>query len=724
MSYLKEFEKQISNRDFEKFLELWEEYCNSDNADVPELVTLLKKIKASDFAPNFGTYVEMALPLWQTIEDQKSNYQVLKGLMDLQTTNSPVLAEIATQVIKASYPNDPKQNERLRMVGLRTRENFQGALSQYDLLAHMAPGKFVYHGGGWGVGEIMEMSSVREQIGVEFESMPGLKQFTFANALKVLDPLPDNHFLAKRFGNADAFEQEAKNDPVKVIKQLLTDLGPKTASEIKDEICGLIVPESEWNRWWQNARAKLKKDTFIDHPNSLKDPFVLREHEQTQDELLESTLLNKQEPDAILHSCYSLLRDTPKSKKNQQVFETTKEKLLDLQQKDYISLGQKIQALLLLDQFLNHKPENVSAESVIKSLKDPIAVLNSIDILALKKKTLTTIQREREDWQAIFLDFLETVTATPLKDYLFEELFEKGEKARLSGRLDAIRKDPKRAPELVIWYLQKLLNAKYKENIPYGDKEGLWLWFDSFLVLLNTIENDPAQKEVIKKMVNIVTQKHYFNLRFIFESTTEEWIQEFLLLLSKCMVFEDNDRKIFNSLAQVVHPNAGVVEAKQKPARVDTNIFWATDAAYQKARQDANRIATVDIIENAHEVETARAHGDLRENAEYKAATERRRRLQHELRTLGDQIDKARVISEIDVTNDEIGIGNIVTLRNGDQKTQKYTLLGPWDANVDKLILSHQSALAQTMMGLKVGDTFTFRDEEYTVVKLENIFDK
>lgn len=722
MSYLQEFEKQIINRDFEKFLEIWEEYCNSESADVPELISVLKRIKSSDFAASFGGYVEMAIPLWQTIEDQKNNYQVLKYLIDLQTTNSPVLAEIATQVIKASYPNDPKQSERLRMVGLRNRENFQGALSQYDLLAHMAVGKFVYHGGGWGVGEIMEVSTVREQIGVEFETLNGVKQFTFINALKVLEPLPDEHFLAKRFGNPDAFEKEAKEDPVKVVKQLLTDLGPKTAGEIKDEICGLIIPDDDWNRWWQNARAKLKKDTFISNPKALKDPFILRESEQTQDELLEDTFQNKQEPDAIIHSCYNLLRDTAKSKKNQQVFDTTKDKLVELEEKPYLTHAQKLQALLLLDLFLSYKPEDRSAESVVKGLTDPIEVINSIDILALKKKALTLIQKEREDWQTIFLNLLETVTATPLKDYLFEEVLERGDASLLSGRLDEIRKNPKRSPDSVLWYVNKLINAKYKEEIPYGDVEGLWLWFDSFLVLLNAIENDPAQKETIKKMVHLITNKHYFNLRFIFESTTEEWIQEFLLLLSKCMVFEDSDRKIFNSLAQVVHPNAGVAESKQKPARQDHHIFWTTDQSYQNARMEANRIATVEIIENAREVETARAHGDLRENAEYKAATERRRRLQHELRTLGSQIDSARIITEPDVNNSEVGIGNKVTLLKGDEKLV-YTILGPWDANIDKLILSHQSMLAQNMMGKKVGETFTFRDEEYTITKLESVFE-
>lgn len=723
MSYLKEFEKQIINRDFEKFLELWEEYCSDDKANVNELVALLKKIKSSDFASDFGPYVEMALPLWQTIEDQKNNYLVLKYLIDLQTTNSPILAEVATQVIKASYPNDPKQSERLRMVGLRNRENFQGALSQYDLLAHMAKGKFVYHHGGWGVGEIMDMSPVREQIGVEFENMTGLKHFTFANALKMLDPLPDTHFLARRFGDPDNFEKEAKEDPVKVIKQLLTDLGPKTASEIKDEMCDLVIPESEWNKWWQNTRAKLKKDLFIDNPKTLKDPFVLREHEQTQAELIDSTLQNKQEPDAILLSCYNLMRDTAKTKKNEPVFESAGNKLKELLTKDYLTQAQTLQAILLLEQFLNYKDETRSAESLIKNLKDPIAVINGIEILALKKRALNLCCKTRDDWQTLFLDLLETVHSAPLKDYLFEELMTKGDRSLVAARFESIRKNPLKAPELVVWYLQKLLDAKYKEDIPYGDKEGICLWFDCFLVLLSSIENDANLKDLRKRMFNLITNKHYFNLRYIFESTSEQWMQEFLLLLSKCMVFEDNDRKIFNSLAQVVHPHVGVAEMKQKVPRQDTHIFWTTEASYQRAQADATRIATIDVIENAREVESARALGDLRENAEYKAATERRRRLQHELRVLGGQIDSARIITKIDVNNDEIGIGNIVTLLKGGNEKLTYTILGPWDANIDKMILSHQSQLAQSMMGIKSGDTFTFRDEEYRVVKIESIFD-
>ena len=186
--------------------------------------------------------------------------------------------------VQQRYGSHPHYADILRISGLRGKENLQGVLSAFDLLAHINKGKFVFHAGGWGVGEVMELSFLRESILVEFENTPGQKSVTFAIAMKTLNPLTETHFLARRFGNPDLLEQEAKKDPAAVVKMLLTDLGPKTASEIKDEMCGLVIPEPEWTKWWQQARSRLKKDLSVETPSSLKEPFHLRgktlSHEQ------------------------------------------------------------------------------------------------------------------------------------------------------------------------------------------------------------------------------------------------------------------------------------------------------------------------------------------------------------------------------------------------------------------------------------------------------------
>ncbi len=157
MSYLKEFLTQINNRYFHKFLVLWEEYCTSDTVDTEEFSQLLKVIKSSEMAKHFGQIVETALPLLRIIEDQYDSYEILKLLIDIQTTNSPVLAEVTFDALQKQHGNDPKFNERMKLAGLRNRDQFQGALSRYDLVAHMAKGNIVFHTGGWGTGEIVDI---------------------------------------------------------------------------------------------------------------------------------------------------------------------------------------------------------------------------------------------------------------------------------------------------------------------------------------------------------------------------------------------------------------------------------------------------------------------------------------------------------------------------------------------------------------------------------------
>src|SRR5271168_4823091 len=103
MGYLEEFQTQINNRDFAKLMQLWEEYCTSDDVEVDEFRQLLMSVKSSDFAKPLGKIIETALPLWRTIKDEEGSYLILKQIMDLQTTNSPNLADIALEALKVRY---------------------------------------------------------------------------------------------------------------------------------------------------------------------------------------------------------------------------------------------------------------------------------------------------------------------------------------------------------------------------------------------------------------------------------------------------------------------------------------------------------------------------------------------------------------------------------------------------------------------------------------------
>jgi transcription elongation GreA/GreB family factor len=86
-------------------------------------------------------------------------------------------------------------------------------------------------------------------------------------------------------------------------------------------------------------------------------------------------------------------------------------------------------------------------------------------------------------------------------------------------------------------------------------------------------------------------------------------------------------------------------------------------------------------------------------------------------------LSSSRIITPLDVSNTEVGIGSVVSLSDAKKNALKYIVLGPWDADPEKHILSMQSKLVQAMLGCKKGEKFQFRDEEFVITGLKTIFD-
>ena len=708
MSYLKDFQTHIAKHNYSGVLKLWEEYCAGDELDIEELKAILKSIKHSKMADSFGLHVQEILPLWQITPQSPGSEEIFKLIIDLQTMNDDALAQMTLDFLKAKYPNDPLFNEKIRLIGLRNREKFQGAVSNFELLSHMKIGNYVFHTGGWGVGEIVDFSFVLEQVSIEFDYVPGRKDLSFVTAFKVLIPIPADHFLALRFGNPDLLEKKARKDPVSVIHMLLKDLGPKTTAEIKDELCDLIIPAKEWTRWWQTTRSKLKKDTFIEIPEDIKNNFKLRQTEISHEQKLSDVLQSKPNADTLIEMVYGFLKDFPETLKNEEFKATLKTKLSEALLLTGITPAQSLQIHFFL-QDLKEEEESESIKEIFENCSSVFKLIDEIKIISFKKRCLNYLQQNSEDWSQIFLDLLFYIDISPLRDYILSALLAAKSVDGLIQNLEQLCTHPAKYPSAFIWYFQKVISQK---TLPFCDKQGRTRFFEGLLVLLSRIEHQPLQRDLVKKIHNLISAGRFAIVRQIMQESSIEDVKEFLLLATKCHSLSDHDQKIFVSLAEVAYPQ--LAKLHKKEAQEDLTI-WTTQEGYQKLQQRIQQIATVETVENAKEIETARAHGDLRENAEFKAALERRDRLQSELKTLSDQMHRARVLSKEDISTQEVGVGAIIDCKNTHGEIISYTILGPWDADPEKNVLSFQSKLASTINGLSVGESFQFQEETFTI---------
>lgn len=125
---------------------------------------------------------------------------------------------------------------------------------------------------------------------------------------------------------------------------------------------------------------------------------------------------------------------------------------------------------------------------------------------------------------------------------------------------------------------------------------------------------------------------------------------------------------------------------------------------------------------------TAREHGDLSENAEFKAAKERQMFLESRVSLLQKRISDIMAINVNQIPNDRSGLGSTLKLKDLDSDQEvHYHLVFPEEVDPDKGKISTASPLGRAMMGKQEGDDITVSlpdgDKEYEILEVITIHD-
>lgn len=132
---------------------------------------------------------------------------------------------------------------------------------------------------------------------------------------------------------------------------------------------------------------------------------------------------------------------------------------------------------------------------------------------------------------------------------------------------------------------------------------------------------------------------------------------------------------------------------------------WLSQEAYDRLREELDTLKTDGRERVSAQIEEARAHGDLRENAEYHSAKDEQGQMEARIRQLEELLRDAR-IGEPDDT-DAARPGLVVELDvEGDREA--YLLGSREDQHDDLEILSSESPMGRAILGHGVGETVTF----------------
>jgi transcription elongation factor GreA len=130
-----------------------------------------------------------------------------------------------------------------------------------------------------------------------------------------------------------------------------------------------------------------------------------------------------------------------------------------------------------------------------------------------------------------------------------------------------------------------------------------------------------------------------------------------------------------------------------------------TNKGYQFLVEELKRLKSVERPKNVREIEEAREHGDLSENAEFHAAKDRQSLLDFQIREIEDKIARAQVIDVSKLSGDRVVFGATVSLADGDTGDKVvYQIVGDHEAEPKNGRISISSPIARALIGKNEGD--------------------
>jgi transcription elongation factor GreA len=147
-------------------------------------------------------------------------------------------------------------------------------------------------------------------------------------------------------------------------------------------------------------------------------------------------------------------------------------------------------------------------------------------------------------------------------------------------------------------------------------------------------------------------------------------------------------------------------------------------SGYEILQKELKHYKSVERPTVVKDIEEARAHGDLSENAEYDAAKDKQAFVEARIRELEVKVSQAEVIDISILTGDRVVFGATVTILDHDKEEEKtWTIVGEDEADLKLKRISLTSPIAKGLIGKSVGDEASIRTpggvRDYEIIEVE-----
>ncbi len=575
-----------------------------------------------------------------------------------------------------------------------------------ERLSQLAPGKFCVHK-SFGAGKVIDWDLPAKKVTIDFEKSTGqVMELQFA--FQKTEFIPDDDFRAKKIEQIEELRALSKLEPVKLIIHLLQSHGGSMSTDaMEKELCGTVIPEPAFKKWWDAAKKALRESRLAVIPAKRTEAIVLRDGDRSPAEALVADFEAARDIKGMIRALEAIAADIGAFENDT---EALKRLLLDIddgaRKAARVQLGQALQLVAARDEVIGSS-KAIEHDPTAVRLSDLVANADSTklaeDLVALPSTRQRAVFEAfpaafGDQWIEKIVLVFDRVGARGVTE-IARLLLDRGGLPALATHLTSSLARRALGPDAIIWVCRERKDAAASVFGP-----------DVGASILNLLENDhladgPRKTSRLQTLLN--EDKNLLGDLVSIMDINES--RNFARRLLDCPVFGELEKKSLMARIIKIRPETAELVNGEGSKKREEVLLVSWDSLERK-KAELDDLIRNKIPQNRNDVKIARGYGDLRENFEYKSAKDLEKYLSHRRTALDREIHNARGTDFKGSDAATVNIGTVVTLADDSGAEQAITVLGAWDSEPEKKIVSYLSEVGKALVGRAPGEIVEIRD--------------
>lgn len=721
--YKKALLRYVNRKSVNQIKEIWTKLISFIPEEIDFFLLVQRKIAKTISDVRSATLMQELYVYYKDKQDWHIAIDILKLVLSIDEKDSWARKELV-DCFRGKHDGHSQLEDYIRVSNLnQSWRNVFEAISDFEKHIAFDAKNFVHHR-SWGVGVIRKVQN--DEISINFGKKYGMRDMSLKMAVNALQPLQKDHiWVLKATKSREDLAKMIKNDKIWALKIIIKSFGNNCDfKRIKAELVPAILTAGEWTSWSNNARKQLENDaTFGVNPNDIA-MFTVRDRAISQEEKLSNEFKAQKQ---FFMRLDILMRFAQEADTESELFADMFSYFTGYLRAFSSVNEQTIAAFLVIRRITSSHPHmdpgiRYTFNQLYNEIESPNVLYRALKDTKntfLRKDYLSCVKTLLPNWADQYVLFFPTV----LQHDMLTALLNAGHTDMVKQLAISSFENYRDYREAAIFFFKEAQSEEWFQETGLSFEKQLITLIRIMDLTYREIANhlDTTENRKINRQVQQLLFKDSMLLDYILNHD-EDTITRLYTLVNDVKDLDPAVKMNMRNRILEKHPGFKFYGGEEKTV-VPRGLIVTSKMLNQK-KQQLEHIIGVEIPENSKEIGEALSQGDLRENAEYKAAKEHQQQLDIMAGRLQDEIERAQVFDPSTITVARVAFGNTVTLTNNETGgTEEFTILGPWESDPENKIISYMSPLGHALMSGKESEVLNFvineQNYSYTVVSIK-----